>query len=243
MYHAWEPQGGLKVTVFSAGSEERSIAELVLVSLVWQSKPNVFRSSAFNASAQWFQAGKLLSQLWTFLFHRKGWKFLGQEKVAPIPPYSRFWETQQLVSSIVCDFDFSLGKKNTQQTIRIQTKLSQCFKYEHFQILKFWEESWERKKSGEGLKIFHPSYHFFQCLHNCWSKGKTVLKAIWQLIKYSEHNISFISYRRRSYIRSHLMWKYLGWFCFICKSLVKRFTLGLLLRVGSSFEVHTIVEM
>lgn len=34
------------------------------------------------------------------------------------------------------------------------------FKYEYFQILKFWEKSWEKKKLGEGRKIFHPSYHF-----------------------------------------------------------------------------------
>lgn len=155
MYHAWEPQGGLKVTVFSAGSEERSIAELVLVSLVWQSKPNVFRSSAFNASAQWFQAGKLLSQLWTFLFHRKGWKFLGQEKVAPIPPYSHFWETQQLVSSIVCDFDFSLGKKKT------PNKLSE-FKPSYHNVLnmntfKFWSSEknpGRGRNQGKGWKYF-----------------------------------------------------------------------------------------
>lgn len=51
VHHAWEPRSGFKVTfIFSVGFEEASIAELVLVSLVWQSKYNSFRSLAFNAN-------------------------------------------------------------------------------------------------------------------------------------------------------------------------------------------------
>lgn len=192
LYHPWEPQGGFEGESVSLVWAEVSIAALVPIPLTRQ-QPHQLRSPhsictalAFNANGWWLATRQFLSQVWKLLIPPSGLKLQGEGKMFhhfSLNPTSEIFNNSSFAKYRLWNgFDFSLGKKKPCWNPNYAVKIDH-FKYESFQILKFWEKilgEEEIRGRVENISSFLP---FFQCLHNYWLKGKTVLKATRQLIK------------------------------------------------------------
>lgn len=174
LYHTWEPQGGFEGVILwrkfmSSVWAEVSFAALVLVPLTQQqphqlqSHHSIRMAPAFNANGWWLATRQFLSQVWNLLIPPSGLKLQGEGKMFhhfSLNPISEIFNTSSFAKyGLWNGFDFSWGKKKPCRHPNYAVKID-YFKNESFQILKFWEKSLEKKKLGEGWKVFHPSYHF-----------------------------------------------------------------------------------
>lgn len=187
------PRVAFKVTFFlSSEFAEVGIAALVLVSLTrqqphqLQSQHSILTAPAFNANRWWCATRQFLSQVLNLFILSSG--LILQGKGTKCHQFSLNPISEIFNNSLICKaralkqfWIFFGGKKNPVEIqIMLLKKNLLIWIFSNFEVLRKILGEEEIRGRVENISSFLP---FFQCLHNYWLKGKTVLKATRQLIK------------------------------------------------------------